>query len=477
VSDRERGPSAVAGLDFLSGPGRSAASCVRVRLKPRAGRAETARMAPASARALALLALGFLTLSTLVAPLAAAAETFVWVDDQGTTHLTSDPSKVPPAHRQSLAGESVDLGALWHGEIVGPETVPLVQDSDRPEARTARILRGAVDDLRRGETARASAALRGVLVEQPDNATALWYLALLERQRGHFETAAEYLRSFLSHAGSDLQAWRASARERLAALEDERALLENASAPAEFRVIHGAHFRIRYDHALAAGRPDYPQTVLRYLEEAHGHLVRQWGVTPAEPTGVVLYGKAAYVLAHSHRFSFDTVGFYDGRIHVVSAAHPAGELRSLLFHEYSHALFREQTGGDRPYWLNEGLAEIAERTSRQEEVLSRAERIRLRDRIRLGTWIPLERLSPSFAGLEGDDARMAYTEATAAALWVLERTDSWDRARLLAALARGDGQDRALREVVGLNLAGVERALQETILSEFPSAARPAFGR
>jgi hypothetical protein len=171
------------------------------------------------------------------------------------------------------------------------------------------------------------------------------------------------------------------------------------------------------------------------------------------------------------------VGFYDGRIHVVSAAHPAGELRSLLFHEYTHALFREQTGGDRPYWLNEGLAEIAERTSRQEEVLSRGERIRLRDRIRRGTWIPLARLSPSFAGLEGDDARIAYTEATAAALWLLERTDSWDRARLLAALARGDGQDRALREAVGLDLAGMERALKESILSEFPSTAKPAFGR
>ncbi|HKJ25016.1 MAG TPA: DUF4124 domain-containing protein [Myxococcota bacterium] len=430
------------------------------------------------ARARAPLALvGSLALLALVRPPAAAAETFVWVDENGTTHLTSDPSKVPAPHRRAVAGESVELGTLWGGDLLGPETAPLAQDSNRPEARTARILRGAVDDLRQGETARATVALRSVLAEDPGNAPALWYLALLERQRGHFETAAEYLRSFLNHAGSDLQAWRVSARERLAALEDERALLENASAPAEFQSLESAHFRIRYDRALASGRPDYPQTVLRYLEDAYGHLVRQWGVRPSEPTGVVLYGKAAYVLAHSHRFSFDTVGFYDGRIHVVSAAHPAGELRSLLFHEYTHALFREQTGGDRPYWLNEGLAEIAERTSRQEEVLSRAERIRLRDRIRHGTWIPLARLSPSFAGLEGDDARMAYTESTAATLWVLERTDSWERARLLAALARGDGQDDALRETLGVDLGGLERSLQDSILSEFPSAAKPAFGR
>ena len=422
-------------------------------------------------RALGLLALAF----TLAAP--ALAETFVWVDESGTTHLTSDPTKVPAAHRRSVAGENVDLGTLWEGEWLGPELAPLIQDSNRPEARTARLLRGAVDDLRQGETSRATTTLRGILQEEPNNPTALWYLGLLERQRGHFETAAEYLRSFLTHAGSDLEAWRASARERLASLEDERVLLENASSPAEFKSASSAHFRVRFDRALAAGRPDYPETVLRYLEEAHGHLVRQWGVVPRERTGVVLYGKAAYVLAHSHRFSFDTVGFYDGRIHVVSAAHPAGELRSLLFHEYTHALFREQTGGDRPYWLNEGLAEIAERTSRQEEILSRGERIRLRDRIRRGTWIPLQRLSPSFAGLEGDDARMAYTEATAAALWVLDRTDSWGRARLLAALDRGDGQDRALREVIGLDSDAMERALKETILAEFPSTAKGLFDR
>ena len=86
--------------------------------------------------------------------------------------------------------------------------------------------------------------------------------------------------------------------------------------------------------------------------------------------GVVFYSKAAYIQAHRHRFSFETIGFFDGQIHVVSAAHPAGELRSLLFHEYSHAVFREKTGGDRPYWFNEGLAELSERPTNE----SRGER-------------------------------------------------------------------------------------------------------
>lgn len=407
----------------------------------------------------------------------AAAETYVWVDEQGVTHLTSNPERVPGPQSKAVVGEDVALAELWGGEIRGPIGEALTQDSTRPEHRIERFLRGAVDDLRQGETARATATLRRVLAQDPGNAKAHWYLALLERQRGHFATAAEHLRSFLTHAGPELEAWRQSAKDRLAALDDERRLLEHASSPAEFLSVSSPHFNVRYDRALAATGHGYAGTVLRYLEEAHDHLVRLWGVSPEEPTGVVLYGRAAYVLAHSHRFSFDTVGFYDGRIHVVSAAHPAGELRSLLFHEYTHALFREQTGSDRPYWLNEGLAEMAERTSRQEEILSRGERIRLRDRIRRGRWIPLHRLSPSFAGLADDDARIAYTESTAAALFLVERTDSFDRARLLAALDRGESQDDALREAIGLDLDGLERALKDAILAEFPATAKPRFRR
>ena len=44
------------------------------------------------------------------------------------------------------------------------------------------VIRGAVQDLERGETARASAALEGVLRSDPNQAEAHWYLALLARR-------------------------------------------------------------------------------------------------------------------------------------------------------------------------------------------------------------------------------------------------------------------------------------------------------
>ena len=209
--------------------------------------------------------------------------------------------------------------------------------------------------------------------------------------------------------------------------------------------------------------------MLRYLEEARSTVSARLGAVPDESMGVVFYGKAAYLEAHRHRFSFQTVGFFDGRIHVVSAAHPAGELRALLFHEYSHAVFREQTGGDRPYWLNEGFAEISERESLRRTGLTRTERRALRDAIDTEKWTPLRRLAPSFSGLDDAGARAAYLESAAAALWISERTDRAQRAKLLGMLGTGIAADQAFLAVLGVDTDGVDRAVREEILAEFPS--------
>ena len=220
---------------------------------------------------------------------------------------------------------------------------------------------------------------------------------------------------------------------------------------------------------MGRASPDYAQRVVRYLEEARVAVGERLGALPEEAMGVVLYGKATYLEAHSHRFSFQTVGFFDGRIHVVSAGHPAGELRGLLFHEYAHAVYREQTGGDRPYWLNEGLAELSERSSQNRRGLTRSERQALRRRIDADEWIPLRRIAPSFSGLEDDDARAAYLESMAAATWIEARTTREQRARLLRQLGDGATDDEALLKVLGLDTEAIDTGLRREIRDEFPT--------
>jgi len=411
-------------------------------------------MRPARHRHLVLLA-------GLVVPLLAAGDLRVWVDREGQTHITDDPGKVPSDVRAVQRPEEVR--ALWETSgVEGPVLQTPPGASGSAEDRLVRSLRDAVQDLGRGETRRAAAALRAILREHPSRPEPHFYLALLEGRRGHLDRAESHLRTFLSVAGEGFDAWRASAEQRLARLDDERRLMESPGAGALRLVdLAHAHFRIQADAALlATGGTELARTVARYLDDARAQVGARLGVFPAEPTGVVLYGRAAYVKAHAQRFSFQTVGFFDGRIHVVSKAHPAGELRTLLFHEYTHALFREQTGSDRPFWLNEGLAELYERASQQRPPLSRGERARLHAALEAGQWLPLARLAPSFGGLDQAEARVAYAEAAAAADWIERHSDRAARARLMRRLGEGWADDAALREAIGLDTAGLDRALR-----------------
>jgi uncharacterized protein DUF4124/tetratricopeptide repeat protein len=405
----------------------------------------------------------------------AAAETFVWVDENGVTQITNDPTRVPAAVREQPPDPDA-LRSLWQGPVDGASSAGKARSFDRDEQRTQSALQSAVNDLQRGENARAAAVLRAILREQPGRPEPHWYLAQLDRHRGRYDSAAQHLEAFLATAGDDLEPWRREARTRLAALADERRLAAGThSGTSPWPELESPYFRVELDPDLGRAAPDYAQTVLRYLEQARVSVAQRLGAEPDEPMGVVFYGRAAYDQAHSDRFTFRTVGFFDGRIHVVSAAHPAGELRALLFHEYTHAIFRERTGGDQPYWLNEGLAELSERESREQPGLTRSEREQLKRRIDANEWIPLRRLAPSFGGLEDDDARIAYLESTAAAGWLESRTDRAGRARLLERLGSGDATDAALEELLGMDTSGVDAAVREWIQSEFASRLpRPA---
>ena len=406
-----------------------------------------------------------LAVPLLLSPLQLHGESFVWVDENGVTHLTDDPAAVPEHLRGESARDVDRLRGLWNDGLQGPVAETPPGSSSSPEDRVQRLLIGAVSDLERGETARALAAFRSVVRLDPGRPEPYWYLAQVDRQRGRYARAAENLESFLSTAGPGMERWRVAAQRRLAELRDERRLADQSIArgPLQLVDLDSPHFRIQLDSELSSVSGSYAKTALGYLDDARAQVADQIGVEPLEPLGVVFYGRAAYSTAHSHRFSFQTVGFFDGRIHVASPAHPTPELRSLLFHEYAHAVFRDQTGGDRPYWLNEGLAEKIERGSKKIVASTRSERASLRSRIVAGSWIPLRRMAPSFSGLSNEEARAAYLQSSGGGR-VDRRADRSpkQRARLLRRLGEGMSTDQALHEVLGLDTEGLDAAVRGT---------------
>ncbi|MEM9177433.1 MAG: DUF4124 domain-containing protein, partial [Myxococcota bacterium] len=162
----------------------------------------------------------------LLAAPEAGAEIRVWVDDDGVTHFSDDPERAPEAapSAESAAGFET-LGSVWSDGLVGPP-IEGGRESSFGDDRVARLLRGALEDLRRGEVARADSTLRGVVRLAPERPEAHWYLSGLARARGRFSTAEHHLRRFLDTAGPTLEPWRDRARARLDAIGDERRLAD-----------------------------------------------------------------------------------------------------------------------------------------------------------------------------------------------------------------------------------------------------------
>ncbi|MFP6641766.1 MAG: DUF4124 domain-containing protein [Myxococcota bacterium] len=399
----------------------------------------------------------------------AAAETWVWVDGRGMTHFTDDAALVPERSQEEGTPWET-LGGLWADGLEGPvlETPP--GRSGGRQNRALRILYSAVDDLALGEEARAGAALRSVLRLWPAQPEPHWYLAEIEQQRGRYALAANHLKRFLDAAGPELESWRTVARRRLARIEEERRLANPTADRGPLRLLarQSPHFEVQVDAELETLNSDFARRALADLERARAQVAEHIGVVPAEPLGVVFYGRAAYARAHSHRFSFRTVGFFDGRIHVAAPAHPSAVLGPLLFHEYSHAVFRERTGGDRPYWLNEGLAIQSERREGERSPSTRSERALVRARLETGDWTPLGELAAGFSGLSDGEVGEAYLQSLLVVEWISGRTRPADRARLLDLLGAGFSPDQALHAVLGLSSEELEAAVQVDLRAEFP---------
>ncbi len=424
-----------------------------------------------AAQALLLAACAFVVLAASDSK----GEIHYWVDTAGVTHFSDDPEAAPERARSTEGAGLEMLRSIWDDGLIGPEPVSEGESSFGVD-RVDRLLRGALADLERGEIARAGSTLRGVLRLDPHRAEAHWYLASLARGRGRFTTVERHLRVFLDVAGPEHEAWRAKALMRLAAIRDEHELADPDAlvGPLELQTLRDENFRIQVDARLGEVSGDYATRVLGFLEAARSDVSRSIGVEPLEPLGVVLYGRAAYVRAHAHRFSFQTIGFFDGRIHVASPAHPTETLRGILFHEYTHAVFREVTGGDRPYWLNEGFAEQIERRSRGLSVSTRSERAALRANIEVGSWIPLHEIAESFSGLTDESARFAYLQSVVAVGFIHAQTSVDDRRQLLERIGEGFSVDQALHEIMGLDTDGLDLRVQAEIRREFPEWTLPA---
>jgi hypothetical protein len=191
-------------------------------------------------------------------------------------------------------------------------------------------------------------------------------------------------------------------------------------ADGDFRERSSSHFLLEQDVAIERysgprGSRAFELQVLEVLEAAHDRVAQALGIRARDRFRVRIYDAEIFDASFNRLFKFRAAGFFNGVIHVRGHTSIDERLLRTLHHEYVHAAL-EAAGGAVlfPGWLNEGLAEYFEHPAIGTRTLLPGEAERLIAEVRAGRWIPLRSLSaPSFSGMPGDAALLAYLESYA----------------------------------------------------------------
>jgi len=240
-----------------------------------------------------------------------------------------------------------------------------------------------------------------------------------------------------------IEAW-----ERAKALAPENAELDallskarrELEVEAPMRRDYGRNFVISYDGEIHPGLGD---SVLEVLEDAYREIGYDLNYYPDTQIPVLLYTERDF---SSLTDSPDWAGgLYDGKIRIPLGGVAAmnTKVRALLYHEYTHVAIHFLTRGRCPVWLNEGLAEVAER--RYDDPPLDA----LRQALRNDVLLPFERLEGSFAGLPAEQVPLAYEQSYSLVRYMLENFHYYKMTELLGALGEGRSTGEAIAGALG----------------------------
>ena len=150
-------------------------------------------------------------------------------------------------------------------------------------------------------------------------------------------------------------------------------------------------------------------------------------------------------------------GFFDGRIHIPlpSVAKSDVLLKSILWHEYTHALVYELTQGRCPVWLNEGLAVYEEAKILPQPLRLLAEFVNKENRLpyRMNE---LDTLLEDVRGRDAIATKRVYEQAFCLVDYLFSRYSRANMHDLLVSLEKGLSIEEALKKVFYLDSDDVE---------------------
>jgi tetratricopeptide (TPR) repeat protein len=185
------------------------------------------------------------------------------------------------------------------------------------------------------------------------------------------------------------------------------------------------------------------QLILDILEKAYFRIGRDLSHFPKDRVQVILYSVEQF--SEATQAEVHVAGLYDGKIRVPLSGETLdlARLTQVLRHEYTHVLVREMTGGNAPFWFNEGLAQF------EAEELDDNKRRIISDALHNSGLIPLGDLDANRVefGDDPDLMRLAYLESFAAASYLRRRFSRRHLFDFMEMLAQKHDAESALQSV------------------------------
>ncbi len=220
---------------------------------------------------------------------------------------------------------------------------------------------------------------------------------------------------------------------------------------------YGGNFIITFEGDESA---ELGSDVLDVLEDAYNWFGLKLDHYPEQRVTVILYTQKQFSdLTDSPDWA---AGLYDGKIRlpVGGISRLNDRVRGLLYHEYTHVVLRDIAGKNLPFWLNEGLAELAEREIYAEQLLV-LPLAKKQDKL-----FPIRALEGSFRNLRGRQIALAYEQSYSFVHFLIDRYGWYEVNNLVVALGAGFSLEQAIERSIGsygVSYEGLERRWKDSL--------------
>lgn len=349
--------------------------------------------------------------------------------DQALALLGSAPDRVEDGFDLRVAVLVVlAANALGAADATRARSLARTAAREAPRDALPRALEALADE-RLGDPASAAEALAAAHALAPDEPSIAVALARHLRDGPDPAAAVAVIDGYLREVPED--AALARTRERLR---------RRATAMAGHRTTN------RHGVTMVAPASTDRAAALAALEVVDAALTRSARLLGVERPGTL----SVLVYATQEAMRDATCGrvwssaMYDGALHVSADAIGSADGALALRHESLHAtLHRALPNVPVPTWLDEGLAQYASGEHEVDAGVRRSFRLMVDER----AVIPFASMDGAFLVIDDPtDARLAYHQALAMVLWLVERRGERGVADAIAHLARGGDPTRVLEE-------------------------------